>query len=177
MIQSGKVVHDKPKNEKENEDNTDNNEIKSKTPNKINKKKYDEDDDNINNDKKKKKNDDDIKNYLSKSLGEENIEVDDDNEVNNGRNEGNMTDYEDDVLRGNRIKKYKNHMGNYFFMTKIRKGKIDESTIKPLENNNNNVIQDENKNNNINNINDHEDNMTDNKEYEIMPNIIKNICY
>jgi hypothetical protein len=39
-----------------------------------------------------------------------------DDELNDNENYGNMTDYEDDPLRKNRIKKLKNNMGNYFYM-------------------------------------------------------------
>ena len=92
--------------------------------------------------------------------------------MNNNINEGNMTDYEDNILSNKRIKKYKNNIGNYFYMSKIRKGEIDDTPIKTIQNkfraSNKKDLEDKNN-----------DNLDDdkNKENETKPNIIKNICY
>ena len=169
LIQSGKVVPNKPIPEDENIQN----EYKSKTPEKINRNiKFDEDDNNIdknkNPNKKKDINDNnDDKNLLFQSpLG---YNVDDNDEMNNNVDEGNMTDYEDNILKNKRIKKYKNNMGNYFYMSKIRKGDIDETPIK--------TIQNQIRAKNSKDLEKYNYIDKKNNENEIIQNIMKNICF
>ena len=180
LIQCGRVVPNKPKSQDENDIQ---NEYRSKTPENIkpNKKynEYDEENeeegkDNKNYLKDRNKIDDMVKNYLSKSEQEN-------EEINIKNNEGNYTDYEDDTLRNKRIKKLKNNMGNYFYMSKIRKGNIDDSKIKTIQNNyrkynkkNLDNMKDTKNENDFDHKNENEEKEKDNK---IRPNIIKNVCY
>ena len=180
LIQSGKVVPNRPRRE---EGNDIQNEYRSKTPENIKpNKKYNEDAENTGNDAKDSKDtsnlkngnkiDDLVKNYLSKSYHED--DIDNKEEENNKKNEGNYTDYEDEILRNKRIKILKNNMGNYFYMSKIRKGDIDDSKVKRIQNEfrkfnrkdldkDNPIIDDKNKDKAI--------------DIKVRPNIIKNICY
>ena len=167
LILSGtpKYLPPPPKKKGKNDEDDIQKEYKSKTPNKVKRhKKYDDevdedDKDNDKNNKNKKnggKNDinEELKNYLSKS----HMDGIPDDELNENDNDGNMTDYEDDPLRKNRIKKLKNNMGNYFYMSKLRRGKFDINK-KDKEGN-----QNENENDELN-------------KDKVLPNIAKNNCY
>ena len=180
LIQCGKVVPNKPMSEEENKIE---NEYRSKTPENIKqyKKNYKEDVDNKGENDNKIKNklkegdkiDDLVKNYLSKSHNED--EIDDIDEKNNKKNEGNYTDYEDEILVNKRIKKLKNNMGNYFYMSKIRKGDINDLKNKSIK-----KIKDNKKDLDISNYNNNSiDDKNKDKEmdYKIRPYIINNLCY
>ena len=178
LILSGTPKYLPPPPKKKGKDEDDiQNEYKSKTPNKVKRhKKYDdEDEDNKENDKNNKnkknggKNDinEELKNYLSKS----HMDGIEDDELNDNENDGNMTDYEDDPLRKNRIKKLKNNMGNYFYMSKIRKGDIDDESIRKIQNKYK-AFQNKDKDGNKT----ESDELNKDKD-KVMPNIVKNNCY
>ena len=180
LILSGTPKYLPPPPKKKGKDEDDiQNEYKSKTPNKVKRhKKYDdEDEDNKDNDKNNKnkknggKNDinEELKNYLSKS----HMDGIEDDELNDNENDGNMTDYEDDPLRKNRIKKLKNNMGNYFYMSKIRKGDIDDESIRKIQNKYK-AFQNKDKDKDGNKTESDELNKDKDK---VMPNIVKNNCY
>ena len=183
LIQSGKVVPSKPRNQidEEEEDNIQQ-QYKSKTPNKVPKKLKDDDDDdqdnnNQNNKKRKNKNndgdnDEDAKKKFSKSQIVDDIE---DGNENDDQNYGSLTDYDDDdILRNKRIKKCKNNMGNYFYMSKIRKGDIDDSKIRQIQNKFRAFTNKDSKNKNDQAKDEDKSNDGENK---VIPNVIKNNCY